>query len=278
MSIDPALVVLRQQAFAKAAQGARVLAERFARSVLPVFRPDRQGLPDRIGSCALVRVDGRPFAFTAAHVVTDLADALLHVSPGPKGKLRPLPCRKAFFVTDAESNDFDIAVLPLVGADVTTFTDWSFLDQGDVDLQHQVDPLAYGRNSYSLFGYSASPSQVKVSRPRKHIRQQSFLFTGLPEDESVYRRESLNPLVHLVLEFDHKDIRVAGRRTTPPKLQGVSGGGIFHLVDLSANPTTRLVAIATEHRRSSRVVVGTRIEHFVALARAVIANEPTLFH
>jgi hypothetical protein len=57
----------------------------------------------------------------------------------------------------------------------------------------------------------------------------------------------------------------------------VSGGGIFHLQDLNVTTTTTLVAIATEHRRHSRIIVGARIEHFMRLARDLIVTERTLF-
>ena len=83
--------------------------------------------------------------------------------------------------------------------------------------------------------------------------------------------------MHLIIEFDHEDIRVAGARAVPPKLQGVSGGGMFHLADLSPTPEARLVAIATDHDKKARVIVGTRIEHFVNSARSVLRDDPQLF-
>ena len=72
---------------------------------------------------------------------------------------------------------------------------------------------------------------------------------------------------HILLDFDHKEIRVEGRRAAPPKLQGVSGGGIFHISRKALRG--RLVAIATENRQRSRLIVGTRIKHFLAIVRTL---------
>ena len=70
---------------------------------------------------------------------------------------------------------------------------------------------------------------------------------------------------HILLDFDHKEIQVDGRHATPPKLQGVSGGGIFQISRRTAQG--RLVAIAIENRRTTRLIVGTRIKHFLAMVR-----------
>jgi hypothetical protein len=70
---------------------------------------------------------------------------------------------------------------------------------------------------------------------------------------------------HILLDFDHNEIRVEGRHASPPKLQGVSGGGIFQISRKAMRGP--LVAIATENRRRSRLILGTRIKHFLAMVR-----------
>ena len=80
------------------------------------------------------------------------------------------------------------------------------------------------------------------------------------------------PLDHMLFDFDHKDIAIGGRRVTPPKLQGVSGGGIFHISRSTFQGP--LVAIATKNRRNSRLIVGTRLKHFLRAARQLRATAP----
>jgi len=109
-----------------------------------------------------------------------------------------------------------------------------------------------------------------VSRKVRHINQKSFQLSTTTVNAAEYAREQVAELDHILLDFDHKEIRVKGQRAAPPKLHGVSGGGIFHL-----SRSTRqgpLIAIATENRRNSRLIVGTLIRHFVSAARELAAN------
>jgi hypothetical protein len=78
----------------------------------------------------------------------------------------------------------------------------------------------------------------------------------------------------MLLDFDHKEIKAEGRRVGQPRLQGVSSGGIFQI----SRETTHgpLVAIATQNRRSSRLIVGTRIKHFLAIVRTMAGSSPPL--
>jgi len=65
---------------------------------------------------------------------------------------------------------------------------------------------------------------------------------------------------------------VERKKAVPPNPRGVSGGAIFCIARASyAGP---LVAIATEHRKHSRILVGTRARHFVQIAHGLAATEP----
>jgi hypothetical protein len=112
----------------------------------------------------------------------------------------------------------------------------------------------------------------------------SFRCSTSPVDAAEYAQEQISQRGHILLDFDHKEIRVKGRSATPPKLQGVSGGGIFQVRrETMCGP---LVAIATRIRRASRLIVGTRIslkidpllvprgdhrKHFLAIVRELKA-------
>jgi len=108
---------------------------------------------------------------------------------------------------------------------------------------------------------------VKVSRAQRRIHQQSFRLSTQPVDAAEYLQEHMSRSHDILLDFDHKEIRVEGRRATPPKLQGVSGGGIFQISRKAMRGP--LVAIATENKQRSRLIVDTRIKHFLAIVRAL---------
>ena len=243
----------------------RLLTDRLQESVVPLFIY-RDGQPDRIGSCVLVRLDSQFYAFTAAHVIRDAGSATLFApSEGRGGKLQPLPPCTAHLKSSGGANDLDVGVLALAARRLGAFQHHAFLGDAEIDQEDQPDDHDDLRSFYFVLGYSASRTQVKVSKAERRIHQQSFRFSTQPVDAAEYLQERMSKSDHILLDFDHKEIRVEGRRTSPPKLQGVSGGGIFQILRKAMRGP--LVAIATENRRRSRLILGTRIKHFLAMVR-----------
>jgi hypothetical protein len=243
------------------------LTVRLLESVVPLFLRQPGMAPARVGSCVLVRLDSQFFAFTAAHVVADFGTAMvLAPSHGNGGTLLPLPPYAARLFRSRGANDLDIGVLALEHDQLGSFKQHVFLEGADIDQIDRPDDHGIG-SFYFILGYSASRTQVKVSPRQRHIHQQSFSLVTEPVGAAEYQGEGMSAANHLLLNFDHEGTVVGGLKSTPPKLQGVSGGGIFHI----DRGTYRgpLVAIATRNPRDVRLIVGTRIKHFLALARTV---------
>lgn len=245
----------------------RLLAERLQESVVPLFIGDHAGQPDRIGSCVLAQLDSDFFAFTAAHVIRGANSARLFAPPhGRGGKLLPLP------QCTAHLNDaLDVAVLVLPASQLGAFQQRVFLAGGEIDQADRPDEQG-PELFYFVLGYPASRTQVKVSTPERRIHQKSFHLCTYPAHPAEYLQERLSQADHILLDFDHREIVSGGKRINPPKLQGVSGGGIFRI----SRETKRgpLVAIATQNRRGSRLIAGTRIKHFLAVARDLKTISP----
>lgn len=250
----------------------QLLTERLQESVVPLFIY-RDGQPDRIGSCVLVRLDSEFYAFTAAHVIRDAGSARLFApSEGKGGKLQPLPPCTAHLKSSGGDNDLDVGVLALPAHRLGAFQHHVFLAGADIDQDDLPDHQDDLRSFYFVLGYSASRTQVRVFKAERRIHQQSFRCSTQPVDAGEYVHEKMAKSEHILLDFDHKEIHVEGRRASPPKLQGVSGGGVFLIFrKVMRGP---LVAIATENRRRSRLVVGTRIKHFLALVRELKTTCP----
>jgi hypothetical protein len=252
------------EASARESEKRRLLAERLQESVVPLFIGHRDG-PRRIGSCVLVRLDSDLFAFSAAHVVLGVASARLFApSEGRGGKLLPLPSCTAHLNSSGSHNDLDVAVLALPTRQLGPFQQRVFLTGTEIDENDRPDDQELD-SSYLVLGYSGSRTQVKVSRAARHIHQRSFQCSTSPVDAAEYVQERMSQADHILLDFDHKEIVVGGKRVNPPKLQGVSGGGIFQISRQTKEGP--LVAIATQNRRDSRLIVGTRIKHFLAMVR-----------
>lgn len=259
------LHVILDEASARKEEEKRLLTERLQESVVPLFI-HRAGQPDRIGSCVLVHLDSEFYAFTAAHVIRDAGSATLFAPSGGRGgKLQPLPPCTAHLKSSGDASDLDIGVLALAAHHLGAFQHHVFLADAEIDQGDQPDDQDDLRSFYFVLGYSASRTQVKISKAERRIHQQSFRFSTQPVDAVEYRQERMSKSDHILLDFDHNEIRVEGRRATPPKLQGVSGGGIFRISRKAMRGP--LVAIATENRRRSRLIVGTRIKHFLAMVR-----------
>ena len=242
----------------------KLLANRLRESVVPLFIGNDRGYPERIGSCVLARLDAEFFAFTAAHVIRASSGAPLFApSEGCGGKLLPLPPCTAHLSPSDCAEDLDVAVLPLAPDRLGCFQRRVFLS-GEIDQRDQPDE--HDRSAfYFVMGYSASRTQVRVNRTQRRIHQRSFHCRTNPICAAEYVQERLSQADHIALDFDHEEIVIGKTPVTPPKLQGVSGGGIFHICrETMLGP---LVAIATQNRRGLGIIVGTRIKHFLQMVR-----------
>jgi len=258
---------------ARRSEEKRLLAERLQESVVPLFIASGDGQPARIGSCVLVRLDSEFFAFTAAHVIDHAGAArLLAPSGGKVGELFPLPSCTAHMRPSGVDDDLDVAVLALPSRQLGCFQKRVFLSGIEIDQDDRPDDQGLA-SFYFVLGYSGSRTQVKVDKVGRQIHQRSYRCYTSPVAPAEYLQEQLSQSDHLALDFDHKEIVSEGKRATPPKLQGVSGGGIFQISrDTNQGP---LVGIATQNRRHSRLIVGTRIKHFLAIVRELKRNVPT---
>jgi hypothetical protein len=259
------LRAILDEASARKEKDKQLLTERLQESVVPLFIY-RDGQPDRIGSCVLIRLDSEFYAFTAAHVIRDAGSAKFFApSEGKGGKLQPLPPCTAHLKSSGGNNDLDVGVLALPGHRLGAFRHHVFLAGAEIDQEDLPDDQNDLRSFYFVLGYSASKTQVKVSRAERRIRQQSFRCSTQPVEAAEYLQEGVAKSDHILLDFDYKEMHVEGKRAYPPKLLGVSGGGIFQISRKEMRGP--LVAIATENRRRSRLIIGTRIKHFLAMAR-----------
>jgi hypothetical protein len=171
--------------------------------------------------------------------------------------------------SSGRDGDLDVGVLVLSANQLGPFRQHVFPASTEIDQDDRPDDQGLA-SFYFVLGYSASRTQVKVSKAKRRIHQQSFHCSTHPVDAAEYLQEGMSQANHLLLDFDHKEIVIGGKRVNPPKLQEVSGGGIFHISrETKQGP---LAAIATQNRRNSRLIVGTRIKHFLALVRELKAT------
>jgi hypothetical protein len=258
---------IKRTALAKSAEMGQNLANRLLKSVLPIFVANKHGQPARIGSCVLVRVDSDFYAFTAGHVLRDAGTSPLWALSALKGKFLPLP-----YISRFHTEHLDVGVVPLRASALGDWVEYVFLTgSSEIDEDDLPDTDSF-LTFYYVFGYPASRTQFKIHhKPQPRVRQRAFQLKTSPPDAVAYSRETLPQLDYLLLEYNQKKTRVQGKVIAPPKLEGVSGGGIFHISRTKVDGP--LVAIATEHRQQRKLIVSTRIKHFLRLARHLRATE-----
>jgi hypothetical protein len=206
------------EASARKSEEGQLLAQRLQESVAPLFII-HDGKPDRIGTCVLVRLDSDFFAFTAAHVIRRAGSAHFFVpSEGRGGKLLPLPSYTVHLSSQERDNDLDVGVLALKESQLGRFQRRAFLAGTQIDKNDRPDDQTLA-SFYLVLGYSASRTQVRISRTERRIHQQSFRCSTHPVCAAEYAHERMSQADHILLDFDHKEIKVEGRRVDPPRLQ-----------------------------------------------------------
>jgi len=137
-------------------------------------------------------LDSDFFAFTAAHVVRDAGSALLLApSEGRGGKLLPLPPCTAHLNFSGRDNDLDVGVLVLPAHQLGPFRQHVFLASTEIDQDDLPDDQGL---RVILFRprYSGSRTQVKVSKAKRHIHQQSFNCSTYPVNAAEYLQEEMS--------------------------------------------------------------------------------------
>lgn len=247
------------------------LAERLQQSVAPLFVTDDCPRPRRIGSCVLVRLETEYYAFTAAHVIEEIGSSRVWApSTAAGGKLLPLPGCTAHL--SPAGSHLDVGVLVLTSDNLGPFQEHVFLGDREIDQDDRPDDRVLGPSFYFVLGYSASRTQVNVSKAEHRIFQKSFHCVTSPVTPAEYAAEDVAQEDHILLDFDHCEITVGGSRADTQRLQGASGDGIFHIARSTMQGP--LVAIATQNRRNSRIILGTRIKHFLEMVCKLNSTSP----
>jgi hypothetical protein len=246
------------------------------RSVLPVFTHESER-PDRTGTCVLARVDGRALIVTAAHVLEDAMRTTKRFTIAVGGHL--LTIHRVFYATRA-NDPADIGLVPLdrQAADAIERNGGVFLDANRIDEAELVEghhTLNAITNKYVAVGFPSSRSRSRIHHATKtiHLKTFSINLTLVPATDYP---TGFSLGQHLLLEFPLDEILLEGRPVNPPKVQGMSGGGVFRLRRRQPETTT-LVGILIEHHRDVSALVATRWSQVAALARELIYGNPQSF-
>lgn len=245
--------------------------------VVPFYVPDVRGNPQLLGSAVPIQISDQFFLASAAHVLdeNDIARMGLDASTlylPLDSHLEALPSVQAFKTSlppsgRREDDLADVAILSLPASIATRLAPRRFLRPRDFAMRDHLEPAS----DYIFSGFPAAQSKPIYGTTR--VKPQCLAYFGRSAPPSDAKDPRIKAHLHVLARFDRQRVRDSdGRTTAAPDPSGMSGGPVW-VNPRSADDGFRIVGIGIEHRRHSRLLVGTRITTVVA---AITAEYPYL--
>jgi hypothetical protein len=236
------------------------IAHGIYRYVCPLYWVDSRERVFIVGSAVPFEHDGFRWLLTAAHVCFDDAR-----NPQPLfalGNNRPwaLTEIRSAWQLEAGRPDVDVGVIALstdCGDDLAGFYRFSTIQ--DMSTLLPKSDSTY----YMIAGYPYSRNRLRPGEPGAPSRAIFFVMRETLPISRLKSKVANSDDVHFAVAVPPEHHRVGDGRFHVPKLQGMSGGGIwrFEIDNRTRLVTTRsLVGIAIEHHRKERAIVGCRVE------------------
>ena len=259
------------------------LVRRFGRSVVQIFGVTPAGLPDPLGTAAVLTVAGKYLLMTAAHVLDPMSESTLY--GGIDGGSLVEITGQAYFSGAPESgghenDEIDVAFIDLSPETVLKLTTDVLLTPDDLDVNDR------GRieDVYVAMGY---PYRKTKRVAGANVESKLYKYTTVLRP-NLYAAERRDEATHVVLGFHRRSMRFEGRQQTAPDPGGMSGGPVFRLDNvgtplISGVPLGRLVALLTDYSARNHVLIGPRVSVLVAYVRKALPDlsphlpDPTRF-
>jgi hypothetical protein len=244
--------------------------------VCPLYTLDRRGNPFLIGSGVPFEASNRRFLLTAAHVLKGLDDGNL-ITTGRASLVRFPFGSSSFGYSPGRSIDVDLAILTLpeeAGRELAhRFQFGREVETGTVTAYDKL-------TLYCLVGY---PHSKNKPMPRNFetitARPTFFLLREFARLDHLHG-DGKRDAVHFGLSLPAKQvIRFDRSRMNIPRLQGMSGGGIWRIqLDQHTGKVSRpeLVGIGIEYHQQRQTIVATRVECALTLIAEEVQPRPRL--
>lgn len=229
-------------------------------SVVPLYGADQHAQPDYEGSGILLRLGGRHFLVSAAHVFDALhGDVFLILEKIGDLKLKNPPHVTVAPDSRRNKDRFDMGYVLLTPEEVNVIGEDSFLQSGDLSPRDAAAP----RRGYFALGFPVSKQER--DEYRKVYKTSMMRVATIETRDAIYVRTKFTRDFHLLLRFNERNMRgPGGRRGSVPNPRGLSGGGIWRVNPFEQyRPDNRpkLVGITIERPPEyGKALLGTRIE------------------
>ena len=230
----------------------------------PVLRVGTNKLPEQIGSCVFVNVDGDTYLISAAHVVRENTGGLITSGDGHLIDV----IGHAIISRDERMDHFDIASIRMSE------------DTVQVNRIRVVEPLMLvtaveveNPRARAICGFPTSMNKQNksVDEVNRVVTGKSYAYFGFAEFRGEFGRFGKHAEAHIGLECGAGTDDTGKYLTTPPwPPHGLSGGGAWLIPDLDQPEQVFLEAIFIEaHKHAKKMYCfSTRIEHVIDFVRA----------
>lgn len=233
-------------------------APRILQVTSPIFRETARGILEPIGSSVLLRIADEPLVLTSAHVLDDAtAQTPLYVGTHNstvllQGRWFRSPLPKS---GNRGDDRLDVGIARLSSTALASFDESCFLSPAELAPGQALTPGAIA----VVCGYPH-----RKHRRTGHLEWESDAYTvsAMSAPLEDYARLDVQRSHAVVLGFDQKRSWTRQGQRTAPRLEGVSGGGVWVLRRPGGGdpPRPLLAAIFIEWHRGGKRVIATRIE------------------
>jgi hypothetical protein len=259
--------------------------EDFADSVLAIYRSSdtTDRLPEHIGSCILLDIDGMPVVATAAHIVDDITKgATLFVAGPARPQLVPIVGGNIKTTSpprgDRGLDHSDSAFWRIPEGAVEDLGAANFL--GPSRLAHNRSPLE--RRYYTALGYAVSRNEDGVDHVQRSITITPSMHTSNAVSEpALARKLRSSDDEHIFVRFAKQAQDADGATVDTFYPEGFSGGALLDLGDFtspaiytgSARHKARLAGMIIEyHEKKYRALVAVKIGPIVSGIRSALSR------
>jgi hypothetical protein len=244
-------------------------AEDFADSVLAIYGNSdaADGLPEHIGSCILLDIDGTPVVSTAAHIADKLTKGMFLYVAGPirphpvpilGGNIKATPAPR----DDRELDHFDSAFWRVPDSVVENLGAANFIAASR--LSHNRAPLE--RRYYTALGYAVSRNDPGIDHVQRSIAVIPSLYTSHAVSEpALARKLRASGDEHIFMRYSKEAQNADGATVQAFYPEGFSGGALLDLGDFTS---PEIYAGGTKHRAR---IAGMIIEYHAKKYRALVA-------
>jgi hypothetical protein len=252
-------------------------ADDFAESVRPIYGSslDTRRLPEHIGSCILLDIDGTKVVSTAAHIAAQIRQGVtLFVTTPVRPQL--VPITGSVKASTAPHSDCAFWRVP---DDVVEELGAASSFLGALRLSHNRAPLEH--RYYTAFGYAVSRNSDQVNHAQRSIAFAPSMHTSNAVSEpNLAKKLGVSGDEHIFVRFERRAEDADGATVNTFHPRGLSGGALFDLGDFTspaiyaAREAHRalLGGMIIEYHKSHRALVAVKIGPIVDGIRKALAQ------